>query len=240
MFFESEEAKREYINEKIKKYYPAFRTGGFYFRQLLTAALGADKVVVDAGCGDGGIISEFVGQWQKLIGLDQNKELLDKNIVVDEKIFADLTRIPLADSSVDVIVSQFVLEHLAEPSKAFEEFNRILKPGGRFIFITPNIYHPIMLASRILPFSLHKWLRKVLLKKEEESHRTFYRANSRRKLLELGKSCDFNDLQILRAGNPEYLGFCKATVVPAILFEKLLSKKPFKNFQMYIMGEFEK
>jgi len=50
-----------------------------------------------------------------------------------------------------MVVSEFVLEHLAHPSRVFAEAARILKIGGAFIFLTPNRLHPVMAASSMLP-----------------------------------------------------------------------------------------
>lgn len=45
-------------------------------------------------------------------------------------IVASVTALPLADDSVDLVVTQEVLEHVPQPLKAMEEIRRVLKPGG--------------------------------------------------------------------------------------------------------------
>lgn len=57
-------------------------------------------------------------------------------------ILSDITKIPLNDDSIDLVINLEVLEHLPEPVKAFHEFNRILKPGGTVLLTCPNFCTP--------------------------------------------------------------------------------------------------
>lgn len=56
---------------------------------------------------------------------------------------ADVTRIPLPDSSVDVIFSEGVLHHTDSTENALKVLSRLLKPGGRFLFYVYNKKGPI-------------------------------------------------------------------------------------------------
>lgn len=52
--------------------------------------------------------------------------------------------IPLPDGSVDLVITQEVLEHVADPFKAIQEIGRVLKPGGTLYVQLPFVigYHP--------------------------------------------------------------------------------------------------
>jgi len=52
-------------------------------------------------------------------------------------IVCDITSIPEPDVSFDAILCSEVLEHLPEPTKAIDEFARLLKPGGYLILTAP-------------------------------------------------------------------------------------------------------
>lgn len=52
-------------------------------------------------------------------------------------LVCDITEIPEADASFDVILCSEVLEHVPEPTKALDEFFRLLKPGGKLILTAP-------------------------------------------------------------------------------------------------------
>lgn len=240
IFFNSNEEQKEYIWKKINRIYPKYKTGGYFFRKYLKNYINNNSIILDAGCGNNGIISEFKSTTRLIIGIDVNEKLLSENKIVDKKIIADLEHIPLDSNSVDIVISEFVLEHLDNPSLAFKEILRILKPKGAFIFITPNSLNPIMTLSKILPHTFHSLLRIKLLKKEEETHPTYYRANNYRRLLKLGETTGFYNCEITRAGNPEYLGFCKPLVPVSIFFEKIMDNNFLNIFKMYLIGCFTK
>lgn len=52
--------------------------------------------------------------------------------------------VPLADASVDVVLSTQVLEHVADPALYLRECHRVLRPGGRLLLSTHGlmVYHP--------------------------------------------------------------------------------------------------
>ena len=52
-------------------------------------------------------------------------------------LVSDVTSIPAADASFDVILCSEVLEHVPEPTKALDEFSRLLKVGGILILTAP-------------------------------------------------------------------------------------------------------
>ncbi len=49
----------------------------------------------------------------------------------------DVQRIPLADASVDVVICNHLLEHVADDRRALRELHRILRPGGWGILLSP-------------------------------------------------------------------------------------------------------
>ena len=51
----------------------------------------------------------------------------------------DLEKMTFADASIDLFITQDVMEHIFDPTKAFREIARVLKPGGAHIFTVPLI-----------------------------------------------------------------------------------------------------
>lgn len=68
----------------------------------------------------------------------------------------DAQKMELPDESFDLVVSNQVLEHIYAPDEALKEVFRVLKPGGKAVFTTPNLaawYNRIGLLFGYQPFN---------------------------------------------------------------------------------------
>jgi arsenite methyltransferase len=107
------------------------------------AELRAGEVVLDLGSGGGIDVllsAKRVGPRGKAYGLDMTAEMLDlarRNAAAAgaqnvEFLAGDIEHIPLPDATVDVIISNCVINLSADKRRVLEEAFRVLKPGGRF------------------------------------------------------------------------------------------------------------
>ena len=107
------------------------------------AALGEGETVLDLGSGGGIDVllsARRVGPSGKAYGLDMTDEMLalarenQRKAGVDNVEFlkGDIEAIPLPDASVDVIISNCVINLAADKRKVIAEAFRVLRPGGRF------------------------------------------------------------------------------------------------------------
>ncbi|MDG2064462.1 MAG: methyltransferase domain-containing protein, partial [SAR324 cluster bacterium] len=110
----------------------------------------SEQVLVDAGCGTGLYSAALVNEVKRIEAVDLNAGMLGmaqgKLQAEDEQgrirfHQAAINSLPLPDESVDAVMINQVLHHLPddadsgwpEHKKVFNEFFRILKPGGRLI-----------------------------------------------------------------------------------------------------------
>lgn len=148
---------------------------GTYFKKLfyqavqesVTAILslfeeGPDGVLLDCGCGDGAFTQHVIAKlknWQSVHGVEITKIYWEKAkergiIIHQDDLNGDLS---LENESVDVIVSNQVIEHLYDTDKFISEIYRILKPNGYAVISTENLasWHNIFaLMLGWQPFSL--------------------------------------------------------------------------------------
>jgi SAM-dependent methyltransferase len=107
------------------------------------AKLNPGEVVLDLGSGGGIDVllsAKRVGQTGKAYGLDMTDEMLrlanenKRKAGVDNVEFlkGEIEQIPLPDNSVDVIISNCVINLSADKDRVLREAFRVLKPGGRF------------------------------------------------------------------------------------------------------------
>jgi len=110
--------------------------------------------VLDLGCGTGRdayILSKLVGESGHVIGVDMTDEQLETarkhishqteafgykkaNIEFRQGFIEDLAEIGIADSSVDIVISNCVINLSPEKKSVFREIFRVLKPGGELYF----------------------------------------------------------------------------------------------------------
>jgi len=107
------------------------------------AMLNAGEVVLDLGSGGGIDVllsAQRVGPTGKAFGLDMTEEMLalanenkrKAGVENVEFLKGEIEHIPLPDNSVDVIISNCVINLSADKDQVLREALRVLKPGGRF------------------------------------------------------------------------------------------------------------
>jgi len=106
------------------------------------ASLKEDEVVLDLGSGGGVdcfIAANRVGEKGKVIGVDMTPEMIQRARENAEKggyenvefRLGEIERLPVADNSVDVVISNCVINLSPDKVQIFREAYRALKPGGR-------------------------------------------------------------------------------------------------------------
>ena len=93
---------------------------------------------LDIGCADRWI-EPHLPEGCEYIGLDY---LATGGLLYGARpdIFADASRLPLPDASIDVVLLLEVLEHLRLPAQALSEIARVLRPGGQLLVTMPFLY----------------------------------------------------------------------------------------------------
>ncbi len=112
------------------------------------AGIKEGETIVDLGSGGGidcFIAAKKLGRHGKVIGIDMTDEMVEKAAVNARKVGESLgynvvefkkgniMDLPVDDNSVDLVISNCVINLTEDKTKVFEELFRILKPGGRFI-----------------------------------------------------------------------------------------------------------
>jgi ubiquinone/menaquinone biosynthesis C-methylase UbiE len=154
-------------------------------RDLRTAAHRAERWL-DLGCGHQLLSAwrddaerEIVGSCGFVVGTDYDMDSLQRHRSIRLRCRSDARALPFGDASFDLVTANMVVEHLDDPGTQFREIARVLRPGGTFLFHTPNARSYIVGIARLLPERLKKTLVWILERRaEEDVFPTFYRANT--------------------------------------------------------------
>jgi ubiquinone/menaquinone biosynthesis C-methylase UbiE len=117
------------------------------------------SIVLDLGCGAGTdllIAAQMTGASGRVIGVDMTTSMLSRaresaaemgldDVELHESLIESL---PLADASVDVVISNGVIDLVPDKDAVFDEIDRVLRPGGRLQLADVVIHHEVSEDAR--------------------------------------------------------------------------------------------
>jgi len=108
-------------------------------RQLLSGAAGH---ILEIGFGSGLNLPHYPATVQQITAVDPNSGMqrraqrrIKHSDIHVELLETSGEQLPLADNSIDCVVTTFTLCSVADPTKTLAEIRRVLKPDGRFLFL---------------------------------------------------------------------------------------------------------
>lgn len=207
-------------------FFPEKHAGGFSrhdttveFYVRVNALLRPEMTVLDFGAGRGGGVMEerrpFVrdlrnlrGKVRRVIGVDVDPVVLSNPTLDEAHVLppGPALALPLADASVDLILADWVFEHVEHPAAIAAEFHRVLKPGGWVCARTPNKWGYIALGARIFPEALHDRVLAYLqpVRRKHDVFPTVYRANSASAIRGTFPSDRWDDVSYMADSDPAY------------------------------------
>lgn len=117
------------------------------------------EVVLDLGCGAGTdllIAAQMTGPSGRAVGIDMTAGMLGRvresaaamglaNVELHESLIESL---PLPDASVDVVISNGVIDLVPDKEAVFDEIDRVLRPGGRLQLADVVVHHEVSEDAR--------------------------------------------------------------------------------------------
>jgi arsenite methyltransferase len=115
--------------------------------------------VLDLGSGAGTdslIAAQMVGPDGRVTGVDMTQQMLDRargaasemGATNVEFVEAEAERLPFADESFDVVISNGVIDLIPDKDAVFSELHRVLTPGGRLQIADVTIQNPVSEGGR--------------------------------------------------------------------------------------------
>lgn len=192
-------------------YTPTDGTVEFYGR--VKSLLNPEDTILDLGAGRGAWHQDDQCKWRRsvrtikghvreVIGADVDEAVLnnqstDRNILIRGGL-------DLPSSSINLIVADYVLEHIVDPKAFVDEVRRVLVPGGVFCARTPHKYHYVSLGAAMVANTRHSAVLSYLQpnRKAEDVFPTAYRLNTLRQIRQ--EFSGFDDFSYLYRSDPAY------------------------------------
>lgn len=229
----------EHFRRRYTVVRPQWLSATARFQEQVDAVLSPDSRVLDLGCGRGGIAERLGGKgWWA--GVDPDLvSLREHRVTTFPRGSASSEWLPFESGSIDVVIASWVLEHLPRPQVTFGEIARVLRPGGRFFFLTPNVDHPLPRLSLALA-RMRKLQQRVVSRVYGRSAMdTFpvtYRANSMRTIQQLGVAAGLRVAWIELIDDPSYFAWNAVTFWAAVALEVVLPGER----RVHLIGELGK
>lgn len=225
--------------DPLRRWYPEARFGGFTdidgtlaFYGRVRALLPTDGVVADVGCGRGAHRDDPIawrrevrvlrGRAKRVVGIDMDPAARENPFVDEFRPMTPEGRFPLEDSSFDLVVSDFVLEHVRDPELFFAECHRVLRPGGHLALRTSNARGYVALAARLIPNRRHAAVvgRAQEARKAVDVFPTVYACNTTGRLRRALARANFDAVVYGYEAEPRYFAFSRVLYALAVLHQR--------------------
>ncbi len=227
---------------------PSLRYSQYLYEDVLSQYVNRDVTWLDLGCGH-----QILPAWREheekrlvtncrmLVGVDYDLPSLKNHRNIRLKARADISLLPFENESFDLITANMLVEHLSDPESQFREISRVLKPGGVFIFHTPNSAGYFTAMAKRVPESLKGRLIYLLDgRKQEDVFLTHYKANSREVIQTLAANCGFEVVKIRLVVTEALFAVVPPLALVELLWIRLLLTKRLKEFRTGIISILKK
>ena len=134
--------------------------GTIEFYNRINALLAPEMVILDFGAGRGAALScgaygfkkrlmTFRGKVARVVACDVDEVLLENSGADETVVIQPDVELPFADRTFDLIVADYVFEHIVDPVLVSAELRRILRPGGWICACTPNLSKQLNRVSEV-------------------------------------------------------------------------------------------
>lgn len=200
--------RQNQYRERYRAAHPGWMPATEAYEQIIRGLLRPDMRVLDIGCGRGGVLEQLGEAVGQPVAIDPDALSLAEHRLPDLPRAAALADwLPFCDGAFDLILCSWVLEHVAAPDLVFSEIARCLRPGGYFVFLTPNGRAAVTLINRLLRPAQHVLVRRLYGRAEADTFPVHYRANTTTQIRALAGRHNLTISLLRGIEDPTYLAF---------------------------------
>jgi ubiquinone/menaquinone biosynthesis C-methylase UbiE len=222
---------------------PTLRYSQYLYEDVLNSYVNHERTWLDLGCGRQ-ILPEWrfkeegdlVNKCRVLVGIDSDFPSLKQNKSLVNKLRGDISNLPFKKDSFNLLTANMVVEHLKTPNVIFKEINRVLKPGGIFIFHTPNALSYLGILGKLIPNILKNKITFFLEgRRKKDVFRTYYKVNTKGNIIRLAKETGFQILKIRMIVTSAQFAVIPPLMLMELIWIKILMTKPLEPLRTNII-----
>jgi ubiquinone/menaquinone biosynthesis C-methylase UbiE len=226
--------------ERYRVMRPGWTSSGEQLEALVRNHVKPASSVMDLGCGRGGVVELFWRDVRLAAGLDPDVPSLAEHRADGMPVIRGRgEQLPFGNESFDLIVCIWVLEHLRSPETVLREVRRVLRPGGHFVFLTPNLRNPLLAFNRLgraLPQLQRRLVPRLYGRVEADTFPVQYRANTAGTIRMLAERSGLEVAGLRVVADPTYLAFNNFMFLASVMSEGLLPR----GWGVHLIGDLER
>lgn len=227
--------RQNQMRQQYRQNNPGWRPATEVFADMVREHLRSESRLLDLGCGRGGLVEQLGHPLGRIVGVDPDEQSLREHRLPLPRVVGLGDQLPLAGGRFDLVFASWVMEHMARPERDLAEISRTLKPGGVFIFLTPNRRHPLIALNRVAG-RFSRLQNQVVLRlygrAAADTFPAYYRANTAVDLERLAAGADLELVALHAIPDPTYLAF-----TPALFrFTQWVDRRLSAGRQLHLVG----
>lgn len=229
---------------------PNLRHSQVIYAEMLPRFVSSSTAWLDLGCGHRilrgyqfDLEKELVATSERVVGIDLDLDALRRHRTIRDRTYGDLVRLPFADESFHLVTANMVVEHLDDPPRVLQEVKRVLRPGGAFLFHTPNTRGYKVILSRLVP----GWLKPKLVyfiegRREEDVFPTTYRMNTPERITRVARETglEVERIRLLTSSGHHALALVPPVSWLQLIWIRLLLTRPLRPLRTNIIAVLRK
>ncbi|MGZ4144458.1 MAG: class I SAM-dependent methyltransferase [Actinomycetota bacterium] len=234
-------APQETFRRRYREMRPGWAPSGDLYHAQIAHHVTADTRLLEIGCGRKGFPKEALRKGVRPYGVDPDVDAVRRNPTVPFRAAARGEHLPFADASFDLVCSAWVMEHVEQPRAFAAEIARVLAPGGRFVFVTPNGLNPVTWIIRAIPNGLHPAImRRVQRREVADTYPVRYRINTPRALEQIMGGVGLECESLTMNDDPTYVAVGPASFRAATIAERLFDLPALQRARIHLLGVYRK
>ena len=232
----------------LRRIIPELRYAQYEYIEMLEQLI-PDRQWLDLGCGHQ-ITPTWLDERERMIvlkcssviGIDVDVDAVAHHRSIRAKVIGNFELAPFRSGAFDLITANMVMEHVSDPAAGLQEIGRMLKPGGRFLFHTPNLRSIYVFPTLLIPQKVKNVLIKFLEEREEhDAFPTFYRINTPRVIHRMARAGGFRvvELRLLNSSG-RYTMLGPVAIILELLMLKILAIPAFRSWRSNMIVVLEK